>query len=58
MSAHHIKVSVSAVVDDQLLVKRLLAQEEVPGLSHQGGHVGGHGAGQVLHTCLHHLQGL
>lgn len=55
---HLISFKVRGVVDDKVLVNRLAGQEEVPGLGHQGGQVGGHQLAEELHKGLHQLQSL
>ena len=57
-SKYLVSVKIRGVVDDVVLVDRLASQEEVPGLGHEGGQVGGHQLAEELHIGLHQLQSL
>lgn len=57
-SKYLVSVKIRGVVDDMVLVDRLAGQEEVPGLGHEGGQVGGHQLAEELHKGLHQLQSL
>lgn len=53
-----ISIKIRRVVDDKVLVDRLTAHKELPGLGHEGGQVGGHQLAEELHKGLQQLQGL
>ena len=55
-SKYLVRLQVGGVVDDQVLVDRLAGQEEVPGLGHEGGQMGGHQFAEELYKGLHQLQ--
>lgn len=57
-STNLVSIKVRGVVDDQVLVDRTAGQEEVPGVRHEGGQMGGHQLAKELHKGLHKLQSL